>query len=95
MGSRDAYASTASNLVIYSGIGDGAGLMQASGQKICVGKSLGKIELVYSEGTGDAQSSYSKIVESFDRVVTMDPVKGSPKYIDVLINDQKFRRVRF
>jgi len=84
-----------SSVVLYTGIGDGEGKTRASGKKVCVGKVLGSVNLVYTQGSGDASSMTTKTVQVFDSVSTMDPAKGSPMYVDVFINGKQYRRVRF
>lgn len=84
-----------SSVVLFTGIGDGEGKTSASGKKVCAGKALGSVSLVYTQGSGDASSMTTKTVQVFDSISTMDPVKGSPMYVDVFINGKQYRRVRF
>lgn len=84
-------------VVTFQGIGEGDDPQQGTptGKKVCAGKFLGDVTLITTEGTGDNFSSTFRTVKSFDRVVTLDPATGSPRYVDVLINGKQYRRVRF
>jgi hypothetical protein len=82
---------------LYTGIGNGDGLTLGHGDdysplpgKVCVAKKLGTTMI--SVGGADSGSTYS--VGMYDKVVVMDPA-GSPRIIDVYIDDKLFRRVRW
>lgn len=82
---------------LYTGIGDGAGLQAGYGPdasplpgKVCVARRVGAATI--TRGTGDSQEQYTADV--FDRVVVMDP-QGSPRIIDVFVDDKLYRRVRW
>lgn len=83
------------NILIYNGIGDGAGLQAAAGKLICVGAALGPVVLEFDDGLGNENSKSYTPVDAFDRVIAMDPAKGSPQYFDVQVNGKPYRRVRF
>ena len=83
------------NILIYNGIGDGSGMQAAAGKLICVGASLGEVVLEFDDGHGNEDSKTYTQVEAFDRIVAMDPAKGSPQYFDVQVNGKPYRRVRF
>lgn len=88
-------ASNVGTLVIYTGIGDGQGMRQAQGKKICTGTQIGTLTMRY--GTNEGIDSDVRYVSypAYDRIVTMDPVKGSPVYYEVQIKGSPSRRVRF
>jgi hypothetical protein len=82
---------------IYNGIGSGDGITPGSGDgasplpaKICVGKQLGTA--VATIGTDDGRTSVQSGV--YDRVVKLDG-QASPRIIDVFIDNQLYRRVRW
>lgn len=82
---------------LYTGIGNGDGLQPSAGDsylplpgKVCVGNRVGATTV--TQGSGDSSATYN--VEVFDKVIIMDP-QGSPRIIDVFIDDKLFRRVRW
>lgn len=82
-----------SNQVVYTG--NGASGPIAVGEQICVGQPLGQFTLTQVEGVGDGQSVNTRTVTAYDQVVSMPPVTGSGRYVDVFINGTVFKRVRF
>jgi hypothetical protein len=83
------------NILIYNGIGDGSGMQSAAGKLICVGANIGPVVLEFDDGLGNENSKSYTQVEAFDRVIAMDPAKGSAQYFDVQVNGKPYRRVRF
>jgi hypothetical protein len=82
---------------LYTGIGSGDGMQPGYGDnysqlsgKVCVGNKVGATMI--TQGSGDSAATYH--VEVFDKVVIMDP-QGSPRIIDVFIDDKLYRRVRW
>lgn len=82
---------------LYTGIGSGDGMQPGTGDnfsplpgKVCVGTKVGSTMI--TQGYGDNQSTYNADV--FDKVVIMDP-QGSPRIIDVFIDNKLYRRVRW
>jgi hypothetical protein len=80
---------------VYSGIGSGDELRMSGDDtglpgKVCVGTKVGDTTTVM--GDGDSQSVIGAGV--YDRVVMID-AQGSPRVIDVFIDDQLYRRVRW
>lgn len=82
---------------LYTGIGSGDGLQPGNGDdyqplpaKVCVGNKVGQVS--YSKGSGD---DYQWITaDVYDKVVILDP-QGSPRIIDVFIDNALYRRVRW
>lgn len=75
-----------------TGIGEGSGEVQGEfggsvSSKPCVGRKVGEIAELGSEGVNAVYSIY-------DRVVVLDP-QSSPNVIDVNIDGQLYRRVRW
>lgn len=83
------------NILVYNGIGDGAGLRTGVGKMICAGAPLGPVVLEFDDRKGNEDSLSYVPVEAFSRVIAMDPAKGSPQYFDVQVNGKPYRRVRF
>lgn len=82
---------------LYTGIGEGDGLMPSYGEsaspmpsKVCVGKHVGDALVV----TGSGESYAEGVAASYDRVALLD-AQGSPNVIDVYINSALYRRVRW
>ena len=77
-----------------TGIGAGDGLQpsmeNALGNKICVEGYVGVTMI--TTGHGDGVDSFP--VNVYQRIVTMAPL-SSPRFIDVFINNKKYRRVRW
>lgn len=81
----------------YVGIGSGDGLEASHGKdseplpvKVCVGSYLGTTS--YRLGSGKDRELVT--ANLYDRVVLLDP-QGSPRIIDVFIDDVFYRRVRW
>lgn len=79
------------------GIGTGDGLQPGNGEdyaplkaKVCVGNKIGQVDYVL--GSGD--DARNIITDVYDRVVILDP-QDSPRIIDVFINNELYRRVRW
>lgn len=80
--------------LVFTGIGEGdtiSGATSFSEKKVCVGRHLGKVNLV--SGVGDASSSIE--VDAYDFIATLDPVQGTMRYADVIVQGRRYRRVRF
>lgn len=84
---------------LYTGIGTGDGLSPDYSNndlplpgKICVSTFLGTTDVQTGNGGDDGYSAIK--VSMFDRVVMMRP-QSSPRIIDVFIDNQLFRRVRW
>jgi hypothetical protein len=84
----------------YAGIGSGDNLRPGSSSrddyqplpaKVCVSHYLGQRQLTLSHGEG---SETTIPISMFERVVVMD-AQGSPRVVDVFIDDQLYRRVRW
>ena len=80
-----------------TGIGSGDDLMPSEGQdtaplpnKVCVGQHTADVSIQI--GSGDSLSFVT--VGIYDRVVVLDP-QGSPRIIDVYVNGDLYRRVRW
>jgi hypothetical protein len=83
---------------VVKGIGTGDNLSPGSGentsrltQKVCVGKLVGRTTATIGETRDDSQTVD---VGLYDSVRLLD-VQGSPRIIDVFINDALYRRVRW
>lgn len=84
---------------LYTGIGSGDGMTPSHREdyiplpeKVCVGKLLGNTYVKIGKGGDD---DYTTVRASmYDRVVTMNP-QNSPRIIDVFIDEQLYRRVRW
>lgn len=88
-------ASQVPTLVVYNGIGDGSNMTVGNGKLVCTGKSIGTLTVRSVQGSGENMEVISTSYAAFDRIVTLDPAKGSARYFDVNINNKPFRRVRF
>jgi hypothetical protein len=78
---------------IHIGIGEGEQVDSGYGaaQKVCVGKFLGTVSLVYR--SGDAM--VTEKVNTYEAISVLDRINGNPRYIDVEIQGQLHRRVRW
>jgi hypothetical protein len=85
------------NRSVYPGIGTGDGLTSGSGdgysslrQKVCVGQLVGQTTVTVDTGEG------SQYVEAgvYDSLRLLD-AQGSPRIIDIFIDDKMYRRVRW
>ena len=82
---------------LYTGIGTGDGLQPSYGDnysplpaKVCVGSKIGQVS--YQKGYGDDYQYVTADV--YDQVAVLDP-QGSPRIIDVFIDNALYRRVRW
>lgn len=85
---------TQAESVVYVGSGEGDAPVQfgsTPASKVCVGRLLGTANFV--SGVGDASTIVP--VDVYDFIATLDAVKGSSWYVDVLIDGRQYRRVRF
>lgn len=82
-------------LSVFTGIGDGEGMRAAEGKKVCAAAPIGTLTVRSTQGVGDEMSEVLTSYPVYDRIVTMDAAKGSPRYFDVNINNKPYRRVRF
>lgn len=72
---------------VKEGIGEGDGASSDSVGKVCVGRALGLVSL-----PNDNAEWFT--VAAYEQVLTLDRA-SSPRYIDVLLNNKPFTRVRF
>lgn len=82
---------------LYTGIGSGDGMEPGTGDnysplpgKVCVGSKTGSTTV--QTGSGDNYATVE--ADIYTSVVVQDP-QGSPRIIDVFIDEQLFRRVRW
>lgn len=84
---------------VYVGIGSGDSLAPDNSEfarpmpaKTCVGSLLGNILVEVGSG---GETGYTTVnTNVYDRVVLMDPI-GNPRLIDVFVDNQLYRRVRW
>jgi hypothetical protein len=88
-------ASQVPKLVAYTGIGDGNRMRVGQGKLVCAGNKIGMLMVRFIDGTGDNREVSMVSFAAYDRIVTMDPAKGSARYFDVSIDNKPYRRVRF
>lgn len=84
---------------LYTGIGSGDGLSPGSGDnytplpgKVCVGKLFNRTYVQTGKGGEDGYTTVQ--ANMYDRVIMMSP-QDSPRIIDIFIDNQLYRRVRW
>jgi hypothetical protein len=81
---------------MYKGIGEGNDLAPYQGSsaslpnKICVGKKIGSTSITLNDG--EVSNTYPASI--YDRVISL-PAQASPRVIDVYVNHQLVRQVRW
>ncbi|MFH0134860.1 hypothetical protein ACGLHS_31925 [Variovorax sp. VaC1] len=96
-GNQPQFGANGGGETIYTGIGSGnddsGGFMRPSTRKVCVGKLLGTKTII--TGGGGIDSGYEKTtVNVYDHIGLFDPAQ-SPRYIDVIMDQKLYRRVRW
>ena len=89
----------ANQQTLHAGIGSGDGMSPGTGDnytplpgKVCVGSLLGNTTVQTRNGGDNGETTVQ--ANTYDRVVMMSP-QGSPRIIDVFIDNQLYRRVRW
>lgn len=93
---RPRFGVSNSGEAIYTGIGsgnDGGGFMRPTTRKVCVGKLLGTKTIVTGSGNMDSGPE-TTTVNVYDHIGLFDPAQ-TPRYIDVIMGQKLYRRVRW
>ena len=80
--------------IVFTGIGEGdtdGGSTTVGMKKICVGPYVGKVGV--TSGVGDASSSVE--IDAYEFIATLDPVTDTPRYLDVIVQGKRYRRIRY